>query len=76
MTTDFLIGAIRASRDLHPQVKTELEEILYREDQVKPISKVRRGAYPQIQHFCGNCIAMLHGKPKTCAECGKAVRWK
>ena len=28
MTTDFLIGAIRASRDLHPQVKTELEEIL------------------------------------------------
>ena len=30
MTTDFLIGAIRASRDLHPQVKTELEEILYR----------------------------------------------
>jgi len=32
MTTDFLIGAIRASRDLHPQVKTELEEILYRLD--------------------------------------------
>ena len=29
MTTDFLIGAIRASRDLHPQVKTELEERLY-----------------------------------------------
>ena len=29
MTKDFLIGAIRASRDLHPQVKTELEEILY-----------------------------------------------
>ena len=32
MTTDFLIGAIRASRDLHPQVKTELEEILHRWD--------------------------------------------
>ena len=30
MTIDFLIGAIRASNDLHPQVKTELEEILYR----------------------------------------------
>ena len=28
MTIDFLIGAIRASQDLHPQVKTELEEIL------------------------------------------------
>ena len=32
MTTDFLIGAIRASNDLHPQVKTELEEILCRWD--------------------------------------------
>lgn len=32
MTIDFLIGAIRASRDLHPQVKTELEEILHRWD--------------------------------------------
>ena len=32
MTSDFLIGAIRASRDLHPQVKTELEEILHRRD--------------------------------------------
>lgn len=30
MAIDFLIGAIRASRDLHPQVKTELEEILHR----------------------------------------------
>ena len=29
MSIDFLIGAIRASRDLHPQVKTELEEILH-----------------------------------------------
>ena len=29
MTIDFLIGAIRASRDLHPKVKTELEERLY-----------------------------------------------
>lgn len=30
MTIDFLIGAVRASQDLHPQVKTELEEILNR----------------------------------------------
>jgi len=28
MTIDFLIGAIRASRDLHPLVQTKLEEIL------------------------------------------------
>lgn len=29
MSIDFLIGAIRASQDLHPKVKTELEERLY-----------------------------------------------
>ncbi len=32
MTIDFLIGAVRASQDLHPLVKTELEEILDRWD--------------------------------------------
>ena len=40
MTTDFLIGAIRASRDLHPQVKTELEDILYAvENERQPMGK-------------------------------------
>ena len=33
MTIDFLIGAIRASRDLHPLVKTVLEDILRRVEQ-------------------------------------------
>lgn len=33
MTTDFLIGAIRASRDLHPLVKTVLEDILRKAEQ-------------------------------------------
>ena len=42
---------------------------------VKPKSKVRHGAYGQIQHFCGNCNAMLHGKQKYCSECGKEVKW-
>lgn len=29
MTTEFLIGAILASNDLHPKVKKELQKILY-----------------------------------------------
>lgn len=41
MTIDFLIGAIRASRDLHPQVKTELEEILWNVDDRKEERKTR-----------------------------------
>ena len=47
MTTDFLIGAIRAS-DLHPKVQTELEEILRRAEPVKP-KRIRDLV------FCGNC---------------------
>lgn len=50
MTTDFLIGAIRASRDLHPQVKTELEEILNR---VEKAWKNILGEEPVIK--CRDC---------------------
>ena len=46
MTIDFLIGAIRASRDLHPLVKTELEEILHRVQEMmddRPRLRLLRG---------------------------------
>lgn len=32
MTTEFLIGAVLASNDLHPKVKKELEKILCSRD--------------------------------------------
>lgn len=49
--------------------------LLKEHEPVKPMSKVRHGAYGQIQHFCGNCNAMLHGKQKYCSKCGKEVKW-
>ena len=49
--------------------------LLKEQEAVKPKSKVRHGANAQIQHFCGNCNSMLHGKPKYCSECGKGVLW-
>ena len=49
--------------------------ILKEQEAVKPKSKVRHGANAQIQHFCGNCNAMLHGKPKFCSNCGRGVLW-
>ena len=49
--------------------------LLKEEEAVKPKSKTRHGANAQIQHFCGNCNSMLHGKPKFCSECGKGVLW-
>ena len=49
--------------------------LLKEQGAVKPKSKVRHGANAQIQHFCGNCNAMLHGKPQFCSECGKRVLW-
>ena len=50
--------------------------LLKEQEAVEPKSKVRHGAYAQIQHFCGNCNSMLHGKPKYCSECGRSVKWE
>ena len=50
--------------------------LLKEQEAVKPKSKVRHGANAQIQHFCGNCMTMLHGKPKFCSECGRPVLWE
>ena len=49
--------------------------MLKEHEAVKPKSKVRHGANAQVQHFCGNCMMLLHGKPKYCSECGKKVYW-
>ena len=74
MTVDFLIGAIRASRDLHPQVKTELEEILFRAEPVKPV-EVDAVAVTACYGFDCECgTPLLHEQP-YCAGCGKPVDW-
>ena len=57
------------------QNKADALALLKEQEAVKPKSKVRHGANSQIQHFCGNCNTMLHGKPKFCSECGKGVLW-
>ena len=57
------------------QLDTDAIALLKEHEAVKPKSKVRHGANAQIQHFCGNCNTMLHGKPKYCPECGKGVKW-
>ena len=43
---------------------------------IKPKSKTRHSATPQIQYFCGKCKTMLHGKPNYCSECGFPILWK
>lgn len=48
---------------------------LKEQEPVKPKSKARHGENAQYQHFCGNCMAMLFGKPKFCSNCGRAVKW-
>lgn len=49
MTNDFLIGAIRASRDLHPQVKTELEEILNQYPVVMTLDEVKDADFAHVE---------------------------
>ena len=76
MTTDFLIGAIRASRDLHPQVKTELEEILRRAEPVEP--KKNRFPIPVTVSWNYECecgAPMMKDQP-CCMACGRSVCWK
>ena len=74
MTIDFLIGAIRASRDLHPKVKTELEEILNRAEPAEPVKNetLRRLGWEDVKN-CGACGNQLRSFAKFCDVCGKAV---
>ena len=67
MTIDFLIGAIRASRDLHPKVKTELEEILHRDEQYERQSN----RIAAMRRFCSRCGAAIPRWGDYCAKCGK-----
>ena len=72
-------SALAVDSDYVDCVRTDLLQtvvgLLKEQEAVKPKSKVRHGANAQIQHFCGNCNSMLHGKPKYCSECGKGVLW-
>ena len=50
--------------------------MLKEQEPIKPKSKSRHGSTTMYQHFCGNCMAMLHGKPKYCPNCGSSVKWE
>ena len=71
MTIDFLIGAIRASRDLHPQVKTELEESLYGKEPIE----IGYGTDVPYPYRCGRCKCHIRKGQRYCDMCGGAVRW-
>ena len=74
MTSDFLIGAIRASRDLHPQVKTELEEIL---KGTEPVDEEERKAHYGEIYKCSRCgTEYYYQSQRYCQMCGKAVKWE
>ena len=50
--------------------------MLKEQEAVKPKSKTRHGSTTMVQHWCGNCMVMLHGKPKYCPNCGRKVKWE
>lgn len=61
--------------ELH-EMYTNVIEMVRKQIPMKPKSKVRRGSHGQVQHWCGNCNAMLHGKPKYCSNCWQKVGWE
>ena len=71
MTHDFLIGAIRASQDLHPQVRTELEEILFRAG--KEVEPIWHEAIRMWE--CPECRNPVHGADNYCGGCGRKLKW-
>ena len=50
--------------------------MLKEQEPIKPKSKSRNGSTTLYQHFCGNCMGMLHGKPNYCPNCGRSVKWE
>lgn len=50
--------------------------LLKEQEPTKPRRKVRHGTTTIYQHWCGQCMTMLYGKPKFCPNCGKPVEWE
>ena len=75
MSIDFLVGAVRASNDLHPLVKTEIEEILFMAEPDE-ISKttLHDGILGRCLEYdaCG-CGHILYPIKNYCPNCGKPV---
>lgn len=70
------INKILSETDEYDGVLWDVIALLKEQEPIKPKSKVRHGENGQIQHWCGNCMAMLHGKPKYCSNCGRQVKWE
>ena len=63
------------TEQMHKDALALLLALLKTQEAVKPKSKTRHGSTPMVQHWCGNCMVMLHGKPKYCPNCGRKVKW-
>jgi len=60
------------------ELRERLRKYEEKKEPMKPKSKTRHSndSYPQVQHWCGACMAMLNGKPNFCHNCGQAVKWE
>jgi len=68
ISADFLIGAVRASNDLHPVVKTELEEILRKEEWKQEEILKERKQEPQEKSLMARIAEGKAEEPKTISE--------
>ena len=56
MTIDFLIGALRASRDIPPTVMGEIEEILQKQETANPWERIGLIGKKTGLFNCGRCF--------------------
>ena len=61
---------------LREKLFPDILSLLENQKPVKARSVSRKGAYSQIQHYCGYCNNLLfHRNQKYCANCGRSVKW-
>ena len=72
-----LIDHIKTATDVDPWAKEMAEELLKKQEPVKPQQKTIDGLLPHTfwWYECGNCRWDIEKDDMYCKHCGQAVKW-
>lgn len=69
-----LIDHIKTAIDVDPWAKEMAEELLKKQEAVKPLRE-RSGGGITWWNVCGACQTAINPNDKYCHECGSPVKW-
>lgn len=71
-----LIDHIKTATDVDPWAKEMAEELLKKQEPVKPI-RMHHSEHKQTDNYrCGKCGDDIYFEQRFCEYCGQAVKWK